>query len=32
MNMYFMYFQPTYGSWKTDFFQKLTIYVAPATN
>ena len=30
--MYLIYFQPTYGSWETDFFWKLTINVAPATN
>ena len=27
-----MYFQPTYGSWETDLFRKLTINVAPPTN
>ena len=30
--MYLMYFQSTYGSWETDFFENQTINVAPATN
>ena len=30
--MYLMFFQPTYDSWETDFFRKLTINVTPATN
>ena len=23
INMYLIYFQPTYGSWETDFFPKI---------